>query len=307
MIKLETFLSKFQNFLKFRNPKLIVRYTEFDVLLDLLKVNQQGITSKTFYKLMTPEFRLAKNTDETGMKMTTLIDKKTGKPVLAYAVKIQKENMQPNEEEYGIALQDPNGELQHAGKRYRIIGMTRFYINTERKMVMPRFESVKHSVDIDKYTKAIVTDERIDSYRKSLENTDYAGIGVRLHQIRIERMLQCKLGNSFIVAEGNSFPFHYSLGYRLAPCTQEIDYTYPLMKDFASRTKTPIMENAKYIYADKQDDKFVIDYSASLEHFLDDYYRHDGKPLDDIMPNMFLTKKSLEQWIKMIRQQPMLY
>ncbi len=307
MIKLETFLSKFQNFLKFRSPKLIVRYTEFDVLLDLLKVNQQGITSKTFYKLMTPEFRLAKNTDETGMKMTTLIDKKTGKPVLAYAVKIQKENMQPNEEEYGIALQDPNGELQHAGKRYRIIGMTRFYINTERKMVMPRFESVKHSVDIDKYTKAIVTDERIDSYMKSLENTDYAGIGVRLHQIRIERMLQCKLGNSFIVAEGNSFPFHYSLGYRLAPCTQEIDYTYPLMKDFASRTKTPIMENAKYIYADKQDNKFVIDYSASLEHFLDDYYRHGGKPLDDIMPNMFLTKKSLEQWIKMIRQQPMLY
>lgn len=307
MTKLENFKGKFKNFLKFRIPKLVVRYDEFDIELDVLKVNQEGITSKTFYKLMTPEFRLAKNVDETGMKMTTLIDKKTGKPVVAYAVKIQKENMQPNEEEYGIALQDSNGELQHAGKRYRIVGTTHFYINTERKMVMPRFESVSHSVDIDKHTKAIVTDERIDSYMKSLENTDYAGIGLRLHQIRIERMLQCKLGNSFIVAEGNSFPFHYSLGYRLPPITEPIENTYSLMTEFANINKTPIIENAKYIYADKQGDKFIIDYSASVEHFLDDYYRHGGKPLDDIMPNMFLTKKSLEQWIMMIRQQPMLY
>ena len=53
--------------------------------------------------------------------------------------------------------------------------------------------------------------------------------------------------------------------------------------------------------------KYVVDYSATLEHFLDDYYRHGGKPLENIKPNMFLTKKSLEQWIMMIRQQPMLY
>ena len=307
MTKLENFKGKFKNFLKFRIPKLVVRYDEFDIELDVLKANQEGITSKTFYKLMEPEFRLATNTDETGMKMTTLIDKKTGKPVRAYVGQLKTDKMHPNEEEYGIMLPDPNGEMEHAGRKYRVVGLIRFYINMERKMVTPRFESVKTKVNIDKDTKVFMTEERIYEYMKSSENLDYAGIGLRLHQIRIERMLQCNLGNSLIVADGNSFPFHYSLGYRLAPNKQEIGYAYPLMKDFAHRTQTPIMENAKYVFVDKQDGKYVVDYSATLEHFLDDYYRHGGKPLEDIKPNMFLTKKSLEQWIMMIRQQPMLY
>ena len=36
-------------------------------------------------------------------------------------------------------------------------------------------------------------------------------------------------------------------------------------------------------------------------------YKNGGAPLVDFSPNMYLTEASLEQWIKMIKKQPILF
>ncbi len=288
-----------ENLINALNPnpvRLVVRYTICNVNIDLTKKNPEGITSNTFHTLMTPEFTPKTNQHENGMKITTLIDKKTSKPVRAYVAKF--ENKDPQAEEYGIMVEDAHGELKHLDKHYKIVGTTYFYINTEKQMVMPKFEKV--FINGELY-------EKSSSYMHAPGNKDFAGIGTRLHQIRIERMLQSKMGNSFIIAEGNSFPFHYSMGYRLTDSTRDIEESILVLREFSGMNKKSFKQNLEFLFAEKQSGKYVINWSATLEHFLCDYYKNGGKPLDFLSPNMFLNQTSLRQWIAMIQKQPILY
>ncbi|MBO7066060.1 MAG: hypothetical protein J6W40_00370 [Alphaproteobacteria bacterium] len=290
-------ITEFFKHLRTRKPMMLsVQYDICNVNINLLKKNEQGITSSTFNKLMSPKFAVDNNHDESGLRITTLIDKKTGKPVRAFVARVEA-NV-PSTEEYCIMLEDSAGELIVQNKRYRVVGNTYFYIDRNKQMVAPKFEQV------------LINDtmyEKVFSYMKSTANKDYAGIGTRLHQIRIERMLQNNLGNSLVVAKGNSFPFHYSMGYRLPPATRPINDSYFILQEFSEINKQSPKYNTKYLFAEQQGNVFVIDWSATLGHFLYDYYKNGGAPLDDFLPNMYLNATSLKQWIAMIQKQPILY
>ena len=143
---------------------------------------------------------------------------------------------------------------------------------------------------------------------KANGNKDFGGIGTRMHQLRVERMLQNRLGNVCIVAEGNSFPFHYSMGYRLPDAKRPLEDSTKILQEFSSLNQKSPRENSKYIFLERdKDKKVVINWSATLEHFLNDYYKNGGAPLVDFSPNMYLNEASLEQWIEMIKKQPILY
>ena len=121
-------------------------------------------------------------------------------------------------------------------------------------------------------------------------------------------MLQNRLGNVCIVAEGNSFPFHYSMGYRLASAQRPIEDSKEILQQFSSLNQKTPKENSKFLFLEKDENKkMAINWSATLEHFLDDYYKNGGAPLINFSPNMYLTEASLEQWIKMVKKQPILY
>ena len=82
----------------------LVRQPATDTVeVSLLKENFQGISSKTFKKLLSPEFTPKTNLDESGLRITTLIDKKTNKPVNAYIARV-KEDI-PNMENTVLWLQ----------------------------------------------------------------------------------------------------------------------------------------------------------------------------------------------------------
>ena len=150
--------------------------------------------------------------------------------------------------------------------------------------------------------------EKVLSYMNAKGNKEYGGIGTRMHQLRVERMLQNRLGNVCIVAEGNSFPFHYSMGYRLPDAKRPIEDSTKILQEFSSLNQKSPRENSKYIFLERDNDKkVVINWSATLEHFLNDYYKNGGAPLVDFSPNMYLNEASLEQWIEMIKKQPILY
>ena len=280
--------------------RLVVQYDICNVNIDLCKNNELGITSKTFYQLQKPLFVLDNNYDDNGFRLTTLIDRKTGGVVTAFVAKAEPNDGMLKDcktEEYWILVEDNAGEVLFNNKQYSIVGDIYFQINKEQRMVMPKFELVNIKGALY---------EKVCSYMKAPGNKDYAGIGTRLHQIRIERMLQDKLGNSYIVAEGNSFPFHYSMGYRLKPVTRPIEDSIGILQEFSSWNNKSFKENLKYLFAEEQDNKYVINWSATLEHCLCDYYKNGGATLEEFLPNMYLNETSVKQWIEMIQKQPIL-
>ena len=276
----------------------LVRQPAADMVeVSLLKENFQGISSKTFKKLLSTEFTPKNNLDESGLRITTLIDKNTNKPVNAYIARVEEDV--PNMEKYYLMVPDANGEINIKNKNYRVVGDTYFYIDKEQEMISPKFEGAFINGELC---------EKVLSYMNAKGNKDFGGIGTRMHQLRVERMLQNGLGNVCIVAEGNSFPFHYSMGYRLPDAKRPIEDSTKILQEFSSLNQKSPRENSKYIFLERdKDKKVVINWSATLEHFLNDYYKNGGAPLVDFSPNMYLTEASLEQWIEMIKKQPILY
>ena len=276
----------------------LVRQPAADMVeVSLLKENFQGISSKTFKKLLSPEFTPKTNLDESGLRITTLIDKKTNKPVNAYIARVEEDV--PNMEKYYLMVPDTNGEINIKNKNYRVIGDTYFYIDKEQEMISPKFEGAFIDGELC---------EKVLSYMNAKGNKEYGGIGTRMHQLRVERMLQNRLGNVCIVAEGNSFPFHYSMGYRLPDAKRPIEDSTKILQEFSSLNQKSPRENSKYIFLERDNDKkVVINWSATLEHFLNDYYKNGGAPLVDFSPNMYLNEASLAQWIEMIKKQSILY
>lgn len=281
----------------FKKVDLVRQPAADTVEVSLLKENFQGISSKTFKKLLSPEFTPKTNLDESGLRITTLIDKKTNKPVNAYIARVEEDV--PNMEKYYLMVPDANGEINIKNKNYRVVGDTYFYIDKEQEMISPKFEGAFIDGELC---------EKVLSYMNAKGNKEYGGIGTRMHQLRVERMLQNRLGNVCIVAEGNSFPFHYSMGYRLPDAKRPIEDSTKILQEFSSLNQKYPRENSKYIFLERDNDKkVVINWSATLEHFLNDYYKNGGTPLVDFSPNMYLNEASLEQWIEMIKKQPILY
>ena len=281
----------------FKKVDLVRQPAADTVEVSLLKENFQGISSKTFKKLLSPEFTPKTNLDESGLRITTLIDKKTNKPVNAYIARVEEDV--PNMEKYYLMVPDANGEINIKNKNYRVIGDTYFYIDKEQEMISPKFEGAFINGELC---------EKVLSYMNAKGNKEYGGIGTRMHQLRVERMLQNGLGNVCIVAEGNSFPFNYSMGYRLPDAKRPIEDSTKILQEFSSLNQKSPRENSKYIFLERdKDKKVVINWSATLEHFLNDYYKNGGTPLVDFSPNMYLNEASLEQWIEMIKKQPILY
>ena len=281
----------------FKKVDLVRQPAADTVEVSLLKENFQGISSKTFKKLLSPEFTPKTNLDESGLRITTLIDKKTNKPVNAYIARVEEDVS--NMEKYYLMVPDANGEINIKNKNYRVIGDTYFYIDKEQEMISPKFEGAFINGELC---------EKVLSYMNAKGNKDFGGIGTRMHQLRVERMLQNDLGNVCIVAEGNSFPFHYSMGYRLPDAKRPIEDSTKILQEFSSLNQKSPRENSKYVFLERdKDKKVVINWSATLEHFLNDYYKNGGAPLVDFSPNMYLNEASLEQWIDMIKKQPILY
>jgi hypothetical protein len=291
----ETFIPKFKKMFSFGRVSL-ERSPKSDIVEVNKFINTPGIKSNTFRKLMSPEFALANNCADNGAKLTTIIDKKTQKPVQAYVAMAQEEK--PNCEHYLLMVKDKKGKVKLNNEKFKVVGETIFYVNKDQKMITPGFDLTL----IDG-----VVYEKMHSYMYAHGNKEYGGIGVRLHQLRVERMLQNDLGNVRIAADGNSFPFHYSMGYRLSPNKRPVGEAKNLLEELSKLNKKQPRENAQYLSVDIKDNKQILDVSASIENCLNVYYKNGGEPIKEFMPNMFLDIISLNQWKEMIEKQPILF
>ena len=153
------------------------------------KIPQAKYVSETMRLLYTEKYHSRKRLNKEGYPITTIIDKKTGAPVEAY-IKCEKKNKK--EEKWEMYIKDKN---EPTGER--LLGYRSFYLDGRRKKITP-------------------------GYMDSDGNKEFAGIGLRMHQLTVERMMQKGFNNIEIEALPDAFPFHYKLGFRIYPDEEQI-------------------------------------------------------------------------------------
>ncbi|MCQ2753908.1 MAG: hypothetical protein MJ231_02550 [bacterium] len=135
---------------------------------------------KTMSKLFSQKFKPLRHINEDGYYVTTIIDKKTGEPVEAFLKQI---NSGKQLEEWEMYVKHENGVYERIGKRG-------IHINNKEKKITP------------------------DWMESSEGASEYSGIGIRLHQLGVERMLQTECKTIEIDSLSSAFPFHYKCGFR---------------------------------------------------------------------------------------------
>ena len=153
------------------------------------KIPDSKYVSETMKLLYTEKYHSKKRLNKEGYPITTVIDKKTGEPVEAY-IKCEKKNKQS--ERWGMYIKDKN---EPTGER--LLGYRSFYLDGRRKKITP-------------------------GYMDSDGNKEYSGIGLRMHQLTVERMMQKGFKNIEIEALPDAFPFHYKLGFRMYPDEEQM-------------------------------------------------------------------------------------
>lgn len=239
---------------------------------------KSALESKTMKKLFSPEFKTSQGINKDGYYVTTIIDKKTGKPVEAY-IKCTKKasNYDKNQfEAWDIFVKNDIGEYEHVGTR-------EFSINKQLKKILPQWMDSEDGFD------------------------RFSGIGLREHQLTVERMIQEDLDTIEICAEAQAFPFHYKCGFRVIPSENEISQER-LDKAIDHWVKTTGISKAeleKAIVSRKEGDKIYI-HSQTMENWRKLLYlKNNGKYCWGDTP-MELKGEWLERWKQMAKSQPIL-
>ncbi len=240
---------------------------------------KSSLRSKTMDKLYTKEFKSLRRVNEDGYRVTTVIDKATGKPVEAYVRKNPDTVLSDiiTRESYDFLIKAPNGEYEQIGKR---------------------------SFELDRMLNKITSDW-MDSAGSEQR---FAGVGLRGHQLAVERMLQEKFDTVEIIAEAQAFPFHYKSGFRVNPSKkivskERIDL---LLSEWNLNTKISKRELKKCLVVSKNGDEHYVLHSQTWENLRRLLYlKNNGKYMVGDTP-MSLQGKSLTDWIKRAQSQPIL-
>ena len=236
--------------------------------------------SGTLKKIFSPEFKTAQKMNKDGYFVTTVINKKNDKPVKAYVKQLEKKKGQYTDittEEWGLFVRHNNGDYEMIGKR---------------------------SFGVDPKNKTLISGW-MDSYNGGSE---YGGVGVRLHQIGIERALQENLNKVEITALDEAFPFHYKCGFRSAKLSEnmslgELDM---LIKETSDKTCLSPKEVKSCIVKTIKEDGTVDVSAETLEKILKLSYEKSGIAKFNGNSPMELEGKALEEWAERIKNQSIL-
>jgi len=137
-------------------------------------------------------------------------------------------------------------------------------------------------------------------------NKDYSGIGIRAHQIGVERMLQEKLDNVIINSAEDAFPFHYKCGFRAPSIT--LSYTEEQLFRYLNKwhqytglSWKDIIKNLKF---KKQDSMYEVNYKTEENLFLEKV-KQGCKSVKQTL-YMWLEPSELDMWKSKARSQPIL-
>ena len=235
--------------------------------------------SATLEKMFTPAFKVPQELTKDGYYATSIIDKATGKVQKAYVKMIEsapKSNSTDIAENWGLYVKHSNGQ-------YELIGNRKFTVS-----------DANHAL----------TSGWMDSY---MGGGDYSGIGVRLHQIGVERALQKGFKKVQITAIDDAFPFHYKCGFRADSSVKEVITKAELDKfiNEALASSHLSLEEIKesLVLESIGEDKFKIS-AKTFENIVKKVYAKTGKPDFDFDVPMALEGSSFDKWAKLAKSQP---
>lgn len=146
-------------------------------------------------------------------------------------------------------------------------------------------------------------------FMESREGRDlYSGIGLRLHQITIERMLQKGYKRIVIESEPNAFPFHYKCGFRSPDIIETVpksnidDFTNEFLKQGLTQEEVNAALKIK-------PNGEIFDVSAvSAENLMKALYlKNNGNIVsNEVLIPMELYGKQFEHWQNLIKSQRIL-
>lgn len=245
---------------------------------------ESALQSKTMQKLYTPAFKPTSRINEDGYHVTTLIDKSTGKPVEAYVKCINRRNqINHHETSYKVDFENWGIFIKNSKGEYEMVGKRSFYIDKEKGKLLSNWMDAMEGFE------------------------QYKGIGLRAHQIGVERMLQENLKTVEICAEGEAFPFHYKSGFRVVPMELDIpkERIAQMLDSWAKESGISKEVLEKNIVTKTVAGKTLLD-SQTIENWHKLLYlKNNGKVMYSDTP-MELHGEWLERWIQMAKSQPIL-
>ncbi len=165
--------------------------------------------SKTLRKLFTDEFKPSRRVDEFGNPITTVIDKKTGKPV-EVVIKNGKSG------KYIFEIKCPNSQ-----KAFFLIPKN--YLGH--------------------ITMCLTNGVYIEYMNTQLGDLKYKGIGTRMHQFAIEMSMKLEKGGKVLLEAANDSPvFHYKSGFRPMDIAEDaLTYEQQIKEDILNGKKTRVV------------------------------------------------------------------
>ncbi len=231
------------------------------------------LSPRSLNKLFSEKYNPTRRVDELGRPVTTIIDKKTQKPVESYIMHDKGDNC----EIFKMFLKNNNGKDE-------LIGQRNFHLNPEERIISP-------------------------GGMEAYANDRYEGIGTRLHQLAIERMIQNDYKAVEIFSLDMAFPFHYKSLFRAKPMPEK-NFDSSVMESIIAKSKQIISGKAEisdteikncFVKAEGSD-KFDI--SKTLENFQKLFFQKRLSTGEDT--RMILDGENLEYWKSLIAKQPIL-
>lgn len=233
----------------------------------------EDLSPKSLNKLFSAKYNPKRRIDKLGRPVTTIIDKKTQEPVEAYITHYKGDNG----ETFEMFLKNNTGKDERIGYRT-------FQLKPEERIISP-------------------------GSMEAYANDRYEGIGTRLHQLAIERMIQNDYKAVEIYSLDKAFPFHYKSLFRVKPMPEK-NFNSSLIESIKTKCKQTIRGKAEI--SDTEIDKCFVkaegsdkfDISKALENFQKLFFQKRLRAGGDTP--MILDGENLDYWKSLIAKQPIL-
>lgn len=205
-------------------------------------------------------------------RTTFVLDKCTGEPVEVVVIPV---DINRSNEEYQIV--NPNNNMEVIGEYF---------------------------FSFDKKGKNVVIGERMFS-----NENKYAGIGIRLHQLAIERMLMKKFSNVEIGSITSAYGFHKKCGFEPIKNIKTYNKTefQKTLQNYASDLEMSENDVKKLLIYKKQNGLILLDENSSFENIV--LYCQKHNMFSDELNyeiGMQLSPEAIQDWLKLINKSPIL-
>lgn len=224
-----------------------------------------GYESKTLQRLYSPEFKPLRQIDENGYFVSTVIDRRTQKPVEIFI-----KELGPGK--YELFEKSAKGS-------YETIARRSFNINQKLRQIEPGYMTSGSSNEI------------------------YSGIGIRCHQLAVEDAMKHNCDRILLNSIDKALPFHLKSLYKPGKIKMEESSFKELVKSCSECLPINETETLKLFSYTSKNNVYTIDWNKSLAA-MNDYARKRSLPALENTTMLSLEGDTLALWKDLAKSQP---